>query len=237
MLKLDEALVQFKLDILKRAMPARSAVVFGDMYIVEGGYTAACLELGCEWALLVDSLETPNWQNLRIKYPALDFYKGDFSNHLFMKSFNRTFDIGVLYDIVLHQAPLLNTLHLMLEKVRDKVCIVQPMLIEQQHPNSLVYLPGNTAHKELYPMGDWDKEYLAFDVKAVNQCNWIWGMTISFLTSVLQGEGFEITYQEKLGDMPNNSWFWWGCVAERKSHNPQHWANTGMLPGLQSPSW
>lgn len=237
MLKLDEPLVQFKLAMLKRAMPARTAVVFGDMYVVEGAYTAKCVEFGCESALLVDSFETPNWQNLRIKHPTIDFYKGDFSNHLFMKSFNEVFELGVLYDILLHQAPLLNTLHLMLEKVSGKVCIVQPMLQEQQHPNSLVYLPGNSARRELYPLQEANEDYKAFDVMAVNQAHWIWGMTVSFLVSVLQGEGFEITYQEKLADLPNKNWFWWGCIAERKTIHPKHWSSGCVLAGLYNGNW
>ena len=38
----SDSLVRFKLDVLQ-SMPAESAVVFGDMYIVEGGYTANAL--------------------------------------------------------------------------------------------------------------------------------------------------------------------------------------------------
>ena len=36
--KTDEV-VQFKLDILGRALPAESAVVFGDIFRIDGGYT------------------------------------------------------------------------------------------------------------------------------------------------------------------------------------------------------
>ena len=107
------------------------------------------------------------WQKHRIEKPALDFLKGDFSNPHFMRSFDRNFDIGVVYDILLHQAPLLQTLHLMLEKVRHRFCIVQPMLREQSLPNTLVYLPGNTR-RDLYPMSGPSAEFLVFDVRKVN---------------------------------------------------------------------
>ena len=37
--KTHEPLIQFKVAILKKAMPAESAVVFGDMWKVDGFYT------------------------------------------------------------------------------------------------------------------------------------------------------------------------------------------------------
>jgi hypothetical protein len=50
--------VQFKLDTLKRATPAQSAIVFGDVYMVDGGYSRKCLDYGCKEVLLIDSLKT-----------------------------------------------------------------------------------------------------------------------------------------------------------------------------------
>jgi len=228
-------LVKFKYRILEKAFPAKDAVVFGDMYIVEGGYTKKCMDLGCESALLVDTLETPNWLDTRKANPKINFYKGDFSNTLFMKSICETFDIGVVFDILLHQAPLLNTLHLMLEKIRKRICIVQPMLVEQKLPNTLVYLPGNTETRKLYPLEKPDRDHKVFDVSEVNQSHWLWGMTTSFLTSVLMGEGFEITYSEKFGRLPNKNWFWWGCVAERRQENPSHWSRHTTTRDLYFP--
>src|ERR1700712_161981 len=129
---LDEAdpYVQFKIDFLRRAMPAASAIVFGDMYMIDGGYTLKCAELGCQDVMLIDLFETPAWQRSRIENPRIEFYKGDFANAGFMRSFDQRYEIGVAFEVLLHQAPLLHTLHLMLEKVTDKFCIVQPMLKE-----------------------------------------------------------------------------------------------------------
>jgi hypothetical protein len=44
--------VEFKVGILERAMPAESSVVFGDMWKVDGFYTKKTLELGCKRAVV-----------------------------------------------------------------------------------------------------------------------------------------------------------------------------------------
>lgn len=229
--------VQFKLDILKRAMPSESAIIFGDMYMVDGGYCKKCLDFGCKDILLIDTLETVQWQKNRINHPELDFYKGDFSNPLFMRSFDRKFDIGVAFDILLHQAPLLSTLHLMLEKVQDHFCIVQPMLREQSLPNTLVYLPG-CEKSELYPIQQKSDEFRMFDIAQVNHSHWLWGLTVSFLRSVLQGEGFEMVHEaEFTSHSLTDQWMLWGCVAERQGSNPLHWSAVRPVPGLKAFDW
>lgn len=238
MLNEKDPFVQFKLALIERAMPAESAIVFGDMYIVEGGYTKKCVDYGCTRALLIDTLETPHWLDLRKENHALDFYKGDFANPLFMRSFDERFDIGVVYDILLHQAPLLSTIHLMLEKVEQRFLIVQPMLREHGFANTLVYLPGNPDAAELYPLGSKDLDYNMFDIRQVNQSHWLWGMTRSFLNSVLQGEGFEIVYEDEYADCPNPRWFWWGCIAERREVvDTRHWSQQKATKNLYVTNW
>lgn len=231
----DDALVEFKLKVLAQAMPAESSVVFGDIWKVDGFYTKKTLELGCQKAVLIDSLETAKWLETRLQHPEIEFFKGDFSNTLFMKSIRETFDIGVAFDILLHQPPLLNTLHLMLEKVGKRFCVVQPMLREQKYPNSLVYLPGNTD--ELYPLAAKHGEYKMFEVSHVNQSHWIWGMTPTFLQAVLGGEGFELVYHEELSPLPNENWFWGGYVYEKRRENPAHWSASKVTPGLYKADW
>lgn len=230
--------VQFKLDFMRRAMPANSAIVYGDMYMIEGGFTKKCLDFGCKDVLLIDMFETAKWQQSRIERPQLDFYKGDFSNPSFMRSFDRKFNVGVAYEVLLHQAPLLHTLHLMLEKVTHKLCIVQPMLKEQSSPNALVYLPGNPL-SALYPMSAPNAEFQMFDIREVNASRWIWGMTVSFLKAALVGEGFEVTFENEIFQHGlTDHWRLWGCVAERTSErNPEHWSSTRPIPGLKHFDW
>ncbi len=116
----SDPLVPFKLDILRRGLPAQDAIVFGDIYGVDGAYTAKCIEYGCSRALLIDSHETAAWLRLRLEQPAIDFYKGDFADPFFMASVRETYEIGVAFDVLLHQASLLQAIHLMLEKVCDR---------------------------------------------------------------------------------------------------------------------
>lgn len=235
MVRNDDPVVQFKLKILEKAMPAEKAIVFGDMWKVDGFYTKKILEMGCKRGVLIDSFETAAWLRTRLQYPNIDFYKGDFSNSLFMKSIQEKFDMGVAYDVLLHQPPLLNTLHLMLEKVEKRFCVVQPMLREQRFPNSLVYLPGN--RDDLYPLKSKHHEYKMFDVSQVNQAHWIWGLTPTFLHAVLYGEGFDLVHQAELSALENQNWFWGGYLYERKRENPAHWAFTKITHGLYTADW
>ena len=235
MLDRDLPHVRLKLDVLEKAMPATTAGVFGDMYIVNGAYTKHCLDLGCEYAALFDTLESPAWQQLRLENPNLDFFKGDFANPGFMGAIDERYDVTAAFDVLLHQAPLLSALHLMLEKTASRLCIVQPMLIEREIPNALVYLPGNTE-TDLYPLAQQSPEYRVFDPLAVNQANWIWGMTETFLESALAGEGFEVIYRERAEPLENPAWYWGGYIAERRADNPQHWSTMQPSRGLQTQS-
>ena len=218
--------VQLKLRLLELAMPARDAVVFGDMWGVEGAYCVRCLDHGCEGVTLIDVAESDAWLETRRAHPSLNQYKGDFSDPLFMTSIRETYEVGVAYDVLLHQATLLHALHLMLEKVGERVCIVQPMLVEQEHPNTLVFLPGNSAREELDPLAGDHEEWLMFDQRLVNSAAWLWAMTPSFLVSALRSEGFEVVEEERLdGGFPNPRWMWWGCVARRERDlHPEHWS-------------
>lgn len=238
MLNRDQPLVEFKLSMLDRCMPASSAVVFGDIWGVDGGYTVQCAERGCERVLLVDSLETPAWQEERLRHPRVDFYKGDFSSPLFMSSFEERFEVGVAFDILLHQPAMLGTLTLLLAKVKRRFCVVQPMLEEQAEAGSLVYLPGNPAVEGLYPLQAPASQVKVFDAGQVNHSHWIWGMTPSFLTAAMRGEGFEPVAEEVLEPLPNPRWQWWGAVYERSEDPPPtHWSKHGTTPGLWQEPW
>jgi hypothetical protein len=236
MLQEDDPVVAFKLSLLARCLPASSAVVFGDVWRVDGGYTVACADGGCERVLLVDGLETPAWQEERLRRPYIDFMKGDFSNPLFMASFQDRFDVGVAFDILLHQPAMLGTLHLLLDKVEGRFCVVQPMLEEQAARGSLVYLPGNEA--DLYPLETPSDEVKVFDPEQVNHSNWIWGMTPSFLTAAMEGEGFRLESEHTLAPLPNPRWTWWGAVYERERETPPgHWSTHRSTPGLWLEPW
>jgi hypothetical protein len=234
----NEPVVQFKLEMLDRALPqSDSAVVFGDIWRVDGGYTVECAR-HCERVTLIDSLETPAWQEERIANPAIDFRKGDFSDPIFMASISEQFDLGVVFDILLHQPPLLGALTQMLALVGERFCVVQPMLEEQAEPGTLIYLPGNAAVEGLYPLDTEASDHKLFDVGQVNHSHWIWAMTPSFLTAAMAAEGFDPVFEESLGPLPNPRWQWWGAVYERKRpQSPGHWTNQASHPGLYTEEW
>ena len=174
--------VEFKVGILEKAMPAESAVVFGDMWKVDGFYTKKTLELGCKRAVLFDSLETEKWLKTRLQFQQIEFFKGDFSNTLFMKSIQEKFDIGVAFDILLHQALLLNTLHLMLEKIEKRFASFNPCSGNNNIPIALFTyqeIPTNYI--------PWERSMASTRCSnsQVNQSHWIWGMTSTFLHAVL----------------------------------------------------
>jgi len=234
----DQPLVQFKLGILGRTLSGcDSAVVYGDMFRVDGGYTVECARR-CDRVLLIDTLETPVWQEERMKAPAIDFRKGDFSDPLFMHSVRDQYDVGVVFDILLHQPAMLGALTLMLQPVEKRFCVVQPMLEEQAHAGTLIYLPGNPGAEELHPLQSEASDHKVFDVNEVNHSHWIWGMTPSFLTAALAAEGFDPVFEETLAPLPNPRWNWWGAIYERKRpKSPGHWTNQGVQPGLHQPDW
>lgn len=234
----DDALVEFKLSMLDRSMPASSAVVFGDIWRVDGGYTIECARRGCDEVLLVDSLETAGWQQARLENPGIDFRKGDFSDPLFMASLGGSYELCVLFDIMLHQPAMLGTLNSMLARTSKRLCFVQPMLEEQAHPGSLTYLPGNTDVDELYPLEKPSDDFQVFDPEQVNHSHWIWGMTRSFFTAAMKGEGYELVHDETLGPLPNPRWTWWGAVFERRGERPAgHWSAHSYVPGLYAGDW
>jgi hypothetical protein len=233
----SDALVKFKLGLLDAVAPMSSAIVFGDIYRVDGAYTVATLARGSQRSLLVDTLETPRWQEQRLANPQLDFVKGDFGDAFVMSSIREQFDVGVIFDILLHQPPLLHTLNLMLSKVGRAVCIAQPCLDEGARENQLIYLPGSND-RDLYPLRSGSAEYRVFDVDAVNQSHWIWAMTSSFVRRALIGEGFEIRDERTL-EHPDltEHWSWKGFVAERVRTNPLHWSYQRPTAGLYTTPW
>ena len=49
---------------------ADSAIVFGDIYKVDGWYSRKCFDSECNHVLLIDTVETVSWQKYRIQSPV-----------------------------------------------------------------------------------------------------------------------------------------------------------------------
>jgi hypothetical protein len=239
LLPLDESdpAVRLKLEMLERVIPASHAVVFGDMWGVEGAYTQRLRRLGVPRATQIDAFESPGWLRARLADSQLNFLKGDFSDAMFMASIREQYEIGVAFDVLLHQGPLISTLHLMLSKLTSRIVIVQPMLRERELPGSLVYLPGNHAARELAPVAPDDPIRPMSAVNEVNPAHWIWAMTPSFLKAALAGEGFTVTLERQHEEgFPNTNWNWWGCIAQRAEYNLVHWSRHTRYHDVRDPT-
>src|ERR1022692_3004607 len=101
MLNYDDPLVGLKTKLLDLLLPTSSVIVYGDMYIVEGGFTEYCATHGADVATLIDTLETVSWQRTRSEIRNLDFYKGNFADEGFMRSLRGDFAAAVAYDVLL----------------------------------------------------------------------------------------------------------------------------------------
>jgi len=77
----------------------------------------------------------------------------------------------------------------------------------------------------------------AFSAEDVNHSHWIWGMTRSFLGSVLAGEGFELTWEERGQSMPNATWLWYRGLAGRGKPSPRHWSQASPQARVLDLSW
>lgn len=224
-----------KLNLLEAVVPAEHAIVFGDVWGVHGAYSQHLVDLGCDPVWVVDTAETPEFKRRREQHPALHFEQGDFSDPFYMKGLRPVPEVGIAFDILLHQGPVVNATHLILHHSQRAICIAQPMLKEQALPNALIYLPGNTEARSLRPSygglrPEETDDVRAFDVEHVNQESWLWGMTRSLMENLLLGEGFEITHEEKRRELENPNWYLWGCIAERRRANPRHWSSSHPYP-------
>ena len=238
MLDREEPVVNFKLDVLERALPGcESAVLFGDMWRIDGGYTVECAK-HCDRVLLIDTLETAAWQQERIAEPKIDFRKGDFSDPLFMESVRESFSLGVAFDILLHQPTMLGTLALMARNDR-RPFLRRPADAERAGAPRDPHLPAGEPRgggalsargRSLRPQG--------LRRRPGQPSHWIWAMTPSFLTTAMIAEGFDLVYEETLAPLPNPNWSWWGAVYERvRPRSAGHWTNLRVEPGLYGGGW
>ena len=231
----NDPLVELKLSLLDAATPAQDAIVFGDVWGVHGAYSQRLADLGCDPVWVIDVADTEEFERRRAATPSLLFEQGDFSNPFYMSELEPVPELGVAFDVLLHQGPLITTVHLILDHCQRAICIAQPMMKEQNLPNALVYLPGSPNAEELVPSyahieEDGRDVVRAGNPEHVNPAYWLWGMTRSFLVNLLVGEGFEITTEERGPDLDHPNWYLWGCVAERRRANPLHWSDAHPYP-------
>ncbi len=216
----DETVLR-KIALIKRCLPVESIIDFGGMWGVDGLYARLCKEkLGIPQVTMVDKEESENWKKNPALGEGIDFRRGDFSDAQFMAKIGERYELGLAFDILLHQIDTRCTLALMLSKVRRFFLISQPILPDKCVPfkNCLVLLSGSKAYK-LVPFNDEftkETDYWAnfSDPRRIDTDRWIWAITPSFIESLLAGLGWELIHRE----------FWRGWLPRRSK-----WQMCGLI--------
>lgn len=209
----DRETVLRKFALITRCLPIDSIIDFGGMWEVDGLYSRLCkAEFGIPRVTMVDKFESENWQRNSSLRVGIDFRKGDFSDEKFMTTITQPYDLALAYDILPHQINMRHALFLMLSKTKKYFLISQAILPEELMPfhNCIVLLSGSMAHGLIPFHEKWTREtnYWAnfSDATIIDTKHWLWGMTSSFLESLMAGFGWKLIHKEVWrGWLPSSS--------------------------------
>jgi hypothetical protein len=221
-----DATVRRKLGLVKRCMPVESVIDFGGMWEVDGYYSKQCLtRFGAKRATMIDAEESDNWKKDSALREGLDFRRGDFSDDQFMESIADTFDVALAFDVLLHQIDLRHTLSLMLSKTGRFFLVSNPVIPDSILPyrNSLVLLSGSHEPGLIPFREQWTKDmdywHNFTDASNVRRNHWLWGVSPSFIESLMAGLGWRLVHREIWKDrfLQNPKWRMGGFVFTRQS--------------------
>ncbi len=218
---MPEETVQRKIALIERCLPVDSVIDMGGMWEVDGLYSRICRErFGIRQVTMIDRHESRNWRrNARLR-KGIGFRKGDLSDERFMAKITKRYHLALAYDVLPHQIDLRHTLALMLSKTMKFFLISQPILPDEHMPfrNCLILLSGSRARKLIPFHETWKrkKDYWRNfdDARTVDPSHWIWGMTPSFIESLIAGFGFKLVHKE----------FWHGWLPK-----PSGWRLCGLI--------
>jgi len=220
--------VRRKLGLVKRCMPVESVIDFGGMWEVDGYYSKQCLtRFGAKEVTMIDVEESDNWKGDPALREGLDFRRGDFSDERFMKSIAGTFDLALAYDVLPHQIDLRHALSMMLSKTKRFFLISSPVIPDSIMPyrNSLVLLSGSRASSLIPFCEQWTKDMDYWrnfkDASNIGRNHWLWGMSPSFIESLMAGLGWRLTHRELWKDrfLQNLKWRMGGFVFTKRPTN------------------
>lgn len=200
--KIDRT-VKRKLGLIERCLPAGSAIDYGGMWEVDGYYSKQCRDrFGVKRVTMVDREESENWKRNSSLRAGIDFRKGDFADMKFMASISSRYDLGIAFDVLLHQVDLRHTLSLMLSKVRKSFVVENPLIPDRRmtYRNSSVLLSG-VMDTRLIPFREEWTERINYwsnfsDPSNVGWNHWLWGLSPSFLQSLMAGLGWDLVHRE-----------------------------------------
>jgi hypothetical protein len=176
---------------------------------------------------MVDRHVFENWRRNRELGRGIDFRRGDFSNLTFMASIRQRYDLALAYDVLPHQIDPRHTLALMLSKTRKFFLVSQPILGDRAMPfrNSLILLSGSRERKLIPFREQWTRKTNYWknfrDASIIDPRHWLWGMTPSFLESILRSFGWKLVHREFWrGWLPRTSmWRLCGMIFTKNSES------------------
>jgi len=199
----DKDTVLRKIAMIKRCLPVESVIDFGGMWEVDGLYSRLCSEeFGIPRVTTVDRIASENWERDPRLRSGIDFRKGDFSDDKFMATIMGPYDLALAYDVLPHQMELHHTMSLMLSKTKKFFLISQPILPDDLMPfrNCLVLLSGSKSNSLIPFHEKWTSEtnYWAnfSDATIIDADHWLWGMTPSFIESLMAGFDWKLIHKE-----------------------------------------
>jgi hypothetical protein len=188
--------VASKLKLITDIGRADSIRDFGGIWGVHGLYLLeGARALGATYAEMVDYTADAEFvegmRRLRRDLPiAIEMRGADFRQPSLYDAL-RPVDVSLLYDVLLHQDRAVEIIRNVAGRTERAVCVAQPVLRE-----SMFRLPNGCANLLFYPeeLKDmircawWPREPAAEQFETTS---WIWGQTVSYLTSVFHGYGWD----------------------------------------------
>jgi hypothetical protein len=193
---------QLKIDLVGGIGEASSIRDYGGLWGVFGLYLLeGAKALHCSTAEMVDVTPRPQFDEavaaLKRALPiTVTMVQADFRDAALFKTL-RPVDVSLLYDVLLHQDDAVEVMKNVAGETTKCVCIAQPVLKEEVFP-----LPNGTVNLQFYPEelkdmlrfpGWWHKEPTT---PRFSTSFWMWGQTVSYLKSVMQGYGWMLSYRE-----------------------------------------
>ena len=220
---------QKKISLIEKCMPAESLIDYGGMWGVDGLYSRIAYQTyGVQHVTMIDANESENWRTKAELREGVSFKQGSFTDVVFMDTIKEMFEVGLAYDILLHQTDLPYTLSLLLSKVAQKFVIAQPVLLDDDMrlQNSIVWLSGCNAGDDLFPNQSSIQDLGCANFRDGTRLTlrgqrsselWLWGMTPSFLESLMAAFGWKLTHKElwKGWIAPESRWTMAGLIFER----------------------
>jgi len=188
-----------KLRLVREIGRADSIRDYGGLWGVHGLYLLeGAKALRCRRAEMVDYEPFPefdeNVKRLQAEWPVeVEMIKASFQRPSLYDTLGPV-DVALLYDVLLHQDNVDVVIKKVAENTSKVVCVAQPVMVE-----ALFSLPNGCVNLQFYPEelkdilrcpGLWPPEP---PTTTFTTTFWMWGQTVSFLTSMFGGYGWDRT--------------------------------------------